>query len=324
MWKDKRVFVSGGAGVIGHALIETLVQEGAVLFVGDLKPRPQEWPTNVRYRQGDLNTMTVAEVEDFAPEYFFHLAATFERSTETYDFWEENDHHNVRLSHHLMVLMKDIPSLKKVIFASSYLIYNTELYFFDQPAEQAYRLQEDDRIYPRNLCGVAKLLHELELSFFEHFPEKVNFETVCARIFRSYGKHSRDVISRWIRMLLEGETLTVYKKEGLFDYIYADEVAQGLIRLAQSSATGIVNLGNDNARRVEEVLEILGQHFPELHVQYGDLDIPYEGSQANMDRFRELTGWVPQKQLEDAIPEMIAYEKSRVQQAERSFPTSMC
>jgi carbamoyl-phosphate synthase large subunit len=57
-----------------------------------------------------------------------HLAATFERSAESYEFWEENFRHNVRLSHHLMSLAKDAPSVKRVVFASSYLIYDPSLY----------------------------------------------------------------------------------------------------------------------------------------------------------------------------------------------------
>ena len=31
-------------------------------MVGDLKPRPKSWPGSVRYRQGDLNEMTVQEL----------------------------------------------------------------------------------------------------------------------------------------------------------------------------------------------------------------------------------------------------------------------
>src|SRR5690606_35695036 len=101
----------------------------------------------------------------FAPEFVFHLAATFERSTETPEFWDENDRHNVRLSHHLMGLVKQVSSVRKVVFASSYLIYNPDLYTFDAPAETPVTLKEEDPIHPRNLCGAAKLLHEIELQF---------------------------------------------------------------------------------------------------------------------------------------------------------------
>jgi carbamoyl-phosphate synthase large subunit len=306
--QGKRIFISGGAGVIGIALVKKLHKIGTILLVGDLKPRPKDFPKNISYRQGDLNCVTRDELVQFNPEVFFHLAATFERSEETYNFWEENYHHNVKLSNHLMTCLKDNKSLVKVIFASSYLIYNPELYNFEKPAQKAYRLKESDSIYPRNICGASKLLHEMELRFLSNF-EKINFDTVSARIFRVYGRHSRDIISRWIKELLKGETIRVYKKEGLFDYIFADDVAKGLIKLAESSATGIVNLGNDNARRVEEVINILQSHFPELKKVDINLDIPYEASQANMTEFKNLTNWQPEYQLETGIPELIKFEQ---------------
>ncbi|MED0670805.1 NAD-dependent epimerase/dehydratase family protein [Aneurinibacillus aneurinilyticus] len=313
--KNKRVFVSGGAGVIGSVLVDALHKMGATVFVGDLKPRPAYWPAEIRYRQGDLNYITREELAEFAPDYFFHLAATFERSVETYDFWHENYRHNVRLSNHLMTCLKDIPSMKKVVFASSYLIYDPMLYSFSEPAAKAVRLKEEDVILPRNICGAAKLLHEIELRFLEEFKDSyTSFHTVYARIFRVYGKNSRDIISRWVRSLLRGEKLTVYKKEGMFDYIYAGEVAKGLIHLAISPATGVVNLGNDQARRVSDVLDILRQYFPHMELEEGQSDILYEASQANMDRFFTLTGWKPERQLEDVIPEIIEFEKDRLKE----------
>lgn len=307
-FKDKKIFISGGAGVIGSALVEKLSQAGAKLFIGDLKPRPAKWPQDILYRQGDLNYIRPQEILSFEPDIFFHLAATFERSVETYDFWHENYHHNLRLSNHIMSCLKESETLKRVVFASSYLIYNPNQYYFDKPAEKALRLKETDPIYPRNLCGTAKLMHEMELKFLEHFNN--DLKTISARIFRVYGKNSRDVISRWIRSLLKGEPITLYKPEGLFDYIYADEVAEGLMHLCLTNETGIVNLGNDNARRVTEVIKILRLYFPEMEIIQSDMDISYEASQANMDSFKRITGWKPSKQLEDAIPEIIDFEKN--------------
>lgn len=309
MLKGKRVFISGGNGVIGKELVQQLYEAGAVLFVGDLKPRPLFWAPSIKYRQGDLNYITKEELDDFAPEYFFHLAATFERSVETYDFWYENHKHNSNLGTHLMTLLKDSSSLKKVINCSSYLIYDPKLYYFDQPVEQAYALREDDPIYPRNLTGVAKLQHEIELRFLNSFKQE-QYQSVSARIYRSYGKNSRDIVSRWIRMLLKGETLTVYKKEGLFDYIYAGDVAEGLIRLAANDkAEGIYNLATGKAQRVSEILEVLGTYFPNMKTIEKDIDIPFEGSEANMEKYERLIGWKPSKTLADAIPLMIAHEK---------------
>jgi carbamoyl-phosphate synthase large subunit len=45
--KNKRVFVSGGAGVIGQQIVPKLIALGAIVYVGDLKPRPAGFPGQV-------------------------------------------------------------------------------------------------------------------------------------------------------------------------------------------------------------------------------------------------------------------------------------
>jgi carbamoyl-phosphate synthase large subunit len=309
MLKGKRVFVSGGNGVIGNALVDALYHEGAIILVGDLKPRPPNWPGEILYRQGDLNYITKAELDEFEPELFFHLAATFERSTETYEFWDENRRHNVQLSTHLMSILKESRPLKKVVFASSYLVYDKTLYTFGSPAKEVLRLRESDPIVPRNLTGAAKLNHEIELRFLREF-KKHQFNIVSARIFRSYGRNSRDVIGRWVRALLNNEEIVVYRKEGLFDYICAEDVAEGLIQLACApEASGAVNLGRGRARRVGDVVEVLKRHFPSMKYREEEHDIPYEASEADMSRFLLMTGWQPAQDLETTIPKLIDYER---------------
>lgn len=307
MFKDKRIFISGGNGVIGNELVHLLQKEGAIIFVGDLKPRPKDWSKDIIYRQGDLNLITQEEVDNFAPEIFFHLAATFERSNETYGFWEENFAHNVNLSHHLMTLMKEVKSLKKVIFASSYLIYNKELYNFSKPQERPYSLKETEPISPRNLTGCAKLSHEIELGFIQQYKK---VQVINARIYRSYGKNSRDIVSRWVRALLNNETITVFNKENIFDYIFAGDVAEGLLRLSKTDFNGIVNLGTGKSRKIEEVVETLRKYFPKMAKEEIGEKILYETSQADTTLLKEITGWQPSRRIEDIIPEIINYEKT--------------
>lgn len=304
-WNNKRVFISGGAGVIGTALVNMLLEKGAKILVGDLKPIPTEWKGLLDYRHGDLNAMSKEEIDAFAPEIYFHLAATFERSVESFDFWGENFHHNVLLSHHLLTLLKDSKTLKKIIFASSYLIYDPKLYLTKQIPKKCTPLKEEAKIQPRNLCGMAKLMHEEELSFITHFRK--DLQTISARIFRSYGKKSRDIISRWIKALKANEPITIYGKESLFDYIFADDVAKGLILLAESDYNGIVNLGSGNSRSIEDVVDILTLRFPTAKKIYEDVnqEALYESSQADMELFQKITGWKGFRSLEAGIDEII-------------------
>ncbi|MBF9237415.1 ATP-grasp domain-containing protein [Hymenobacter sp. BT683] len=313
----KRIFISGGAGVIGQEMVRRLAALPAdvQVLVGDLKPRPADFPARFQYRQGDLNFLTEQEISVFAPDLFIHLAATFERSTETYGFWEENFQHNVRLSHHLMTVQKDVPSLRRVVFASSYLIYDPALYNFAEVPAQPRSLREEDAILPRNLTGMAKLAHEIELRFLQTFRAQ-QFSTVCPRIYRGYGRNGRDITSRWVRMLLAGEEITVYGAESFFDYIYAADTAEGLLRLAAAeTVTGIINFGTGRARRVADVVDVLRHHFPNLRANYVASDIPFEASQADMSLWSSHIDWLPPTSLEAAIPEIIAFEQSRAANA---------
>ena len=310
----KRIFISGAAGVIGQEMTRCLAGFAADIEVlaADLKPRPIDFPTRFQYRQGDLNFLTEPEIAAFAPDLFIHLAATFERSAETYGFWDENFQHNVRLSHHLMTVQKDLLSLRRVVFASSYLIYDPALYSFAEVPTRAHSLREDDPILPRNLTGMAKLAHEIELRFLETFRRE-QFSTAIPRIYRGYGRNGRDITSRWVRALLAGEEITVYGAESLFDYLYAADTAEGLLRLAAAeTVTGIINLGTGRARRVADVVDVLKQNFPDLQARYVASDIPFEASQADMRRWASHIDWLPPTTLETAIPEIIAFEKARL------------
>ncbi|MEM5875591.1 MAG: NAD-dependent epimerase/dehydratase family protein [Candidatus Aenigmatarchaeota archaeon] len=307
-WKDKKIFVSGGAGVIGRVLVKKLSEKGAKILVGDLKPKPKEFSNEIIYRQGDLNYITKEELEKFSPEIFFHLAASFERSLETKEFFNENFYHNTLLSHHLVKSINGIQSLKKIIFASSYLVYNPKLYCFKYPPQHPVKLKETSEVMPRNLCGAAKLYHELELLFLRSF--KPHYKIICARIFRVYGKDSRDVISRWIRELIEGREIELYREEGRFDYIFADDVAEGLIKLAESSFCGIVNLGSGRSRQVKEVIQILEKFFPTMKVKKIKSNIPFEASEADMTLFKKITNWEPTIQLEEGIQTLVTYYRN--------------
>ncbi|AEA42231.1 NAD-dependent epimerase/dehydratase family protein [Fluviicola taffensis] len=311
-FSGKRVFISGGAGVIGTEMVQLLQQQDAIIMVGDLKPIPVDFPSTITYRQGDLNFITQQELDHFNPEYFIHLAATFERSAETYEHWEENFHHNILLSHHLMTLMRNVPGLKRVVNASSYLIYDKAHYQFNTPQDKAVKLNESTSINPRNLTGLAKLAHEIELDFLAIFKSD-KFTNISARIYRGYGKNSRDIISRWVRDLLNNQKITVYNPEGFFDYIYAQDTAKGLLKLALSDKTGIVNLGTGRARQVGDLVQILQSHFPQMEAEYvRKPDELIEASEADITLLKNYINWSPERTLEDTIPEIIAFEQQKM------------
>jgi carbamoyl-phosphate synthase large subunit len=311
LYRDRKVLVTGAAGVIGTPLVDILVKAGARVLSCDLEPLSLEPSERLRHIRGDANELSLQEVRSFAPEICFHLAATFERSVETEGFWAQNFRNNAALSHHIGSLLQRSPSVRRAVFASSYLIYDPASYSFATPRRHPVVLRETTPIQPRNLCGAAKLLHEVELEFLSQL-ETTALRCVSARIFRVYGKGSRDIVSRWIRDLVRDESapLTAYRVEGMFDYIYADDVAEGLLRLGMSDAVGIVNLGRGEARSVAELLRALEVHFPRLRYEEVCAEIPFEAHQADMSRFRATTGWTPPTSLETGIARVVEHERA--------------
>jgi carbamoyl-phosphate synthase large subunit len=206
-----------------------------------------------------------------------------------------------------------------VVFASSYLIYDPGLYLFDRPREHAVRLKETDAIRPRNLTGVAKLAHETELQFLAaHCNDR--FTSVSARIFRGYGRGSRDIVSRWVRSALAGERLAVYQPEGMFDYVYAGDTAEGLLRLAKSPhVTGVVNLGTGQATRVQDVLAAVLDQIPTASVERTACDLPYEASCADVTLFHDAIGWRPTTPITQGVQAIVEYEKRHEAKAHPSF-----
>lgn len=309
-----RCVVTGGAGVIGQRLVEMLRARGDRVRVVDLLAPPTGLDPEVDYVQGDLVDLGGRAISDFDPEVVFHLAAAFERSDEHPEFWRENAHHNVEVSRRVLEGATNSANLRRYVFASSYLIYDPELYLSPEPPSEPVTLREDAPIDPRNACGAAKLLHEKEIELASADPE-LSFSTISARIYRVYGQSSRDIISRWVRDSIRGIELNVYGVESFFDYVLADDVAEGLLRLGDVDLTGVVNLASGRSHRVQDVLECLQRHIPGLEIDGPHAAETYERSQASLHKLKEAIGWAPSTSLEQGVADLVRHERANLRDA---------
>jgi len=306
--------------VIGTALIPKLVERGYQVLAGDLKPLPINFPAEVQYLHQDLNDLDKGQIADFSPEAFIHLAAAFERSEESPEFWDISYRHNLRLSHHLVGVLRSTGTLKRIVNASSYLVYDPSLYMSNGPDQAPVELSERSRISPRNLIGSSKYFHELELEFISRTTE-TPIEITSARIFRGYGCGGRDVISRWVRMALAGNPIEVFGEKGAFDYVFAEDSAEGLLRILDAKdLAGVVNLGGGEARRVGDIVEILRGFFPDLQVAKGTEFEKLESSVADVTRLANSLQWRPEHSLEDGIAKIVSYEESLLAESNRGRP----
>ncbi len=305
----ERYLVTGGAGVIGGELLHLLAEQGATVLSVDRLPLPDPAPPGVEHLRAELAIDDLAPVIAFRPDRILHLAATFERSVETPEFWAQNWSDNAIATHRLIETAGGIPGLEAFVFASSYLVYRTDLYLREEPAADGVALAESAELRPRNLCGAAKLYAEAELDFARSAGSD-RFRTVSARIFRVYGRRSRDVVSRWIRAALAGDEIEVYQPENRFDYVHAADVAEGLRRMADDpAASGPINLATGTSRSVGEMLAIVeGATGRRLRATHRPSDDPFEASRADTTHLRETLGWTPPTDLETGIARVVAHE----------------
>jgi carbamoyl-phosphate synthase large subunit len=308
----QRVLVTGGAGVIARELLDRLSTAGASVLSVDRLPLSGDPPPGVEHLVADLAFADLEPIARFRPRHVFHLAATFERSVESPEFWDQNWNDNVVVTHRLAELAGRIGAVESFVFASSYLVYDPEQYSTAAPPTAAVPLAESSRLGSRNLCGAAKLYGEAELRFVREV-QAAGFRASFARIFRVYGRGSRDVVSRWVRAALDGEPIAVYHAENRFDYIFSGDVAEGLVRMAVSpDATGIINLGSGNARPVAAVIEAIERATgSRLDARYDAVDEPFEASCADVGRLRDTLDWTPPTTLEAGVEWLVDFERRR-------------
>ncbi len=313
--KGKRTVVTGGSGVIGKELLGMLINAGADILNRDKQPLPRDLLDNVRHVQKDLAVDDLQEFVEFNPQIVFHLAAEFERSTESPEFWEKNWRNNMVLSHRIADVVKNMDECEVFVFASSYLVYSPELYLFKEPPQRNRAINENDYVQPRNICGAAKFYTERELEFIREYYNP-SMRVVSARIYRVYGLDSRQNINRWVRSVLGGKRIDVYNRQNRFDYIFSRDVAEGLLRLAASpEAAGCINLSSSCTRSIDDLLRILTEHLPEtesLIVEHGIKDV-FEASCGNLSMLKRMTGWSPLTILEKGIKLVIDHEKFKVE-----------
>jgi len=310
--QGQRVLVTGGAGVIGRELLRLLRREGAVVLSIDREELVDADLAGTPHLRIDLAEADLAPLIEFDPHVVVHLAAAFERSKESPGFWPVNWHDNILCSHRVVDLMPEMTALETFVFASSYLVYDPSTYLSVDAGGSAVPLHESSEKETRNVTGAAKLYTEAELDFVTEYL-RPDVRTVFARICRVYGRGSRDIISRWIRAALAGESVELYNSQNEFDYVFAADVAEGLLRMAiAEQASGAVNLSTGCARTVREAVEAIEAEVPGFASRVRDRGTieHFERSVADVTRLGNLVGWVPQMDLRTGVARIVEYERA--------------
>lgn len=152
----KKILITGGSGFIGTNVIEFLLSKGQYQLLSIDKIQPKISVHNDLWKQVDICDVNslLNTIKDFRPDYVIHLAARTDlRGKELSDYEA-----NMQGVSNLLDALEEVPSLKRVIFASSMYV-----------CEPGYKPKDFDDYAPHTLYGESKV--ETERRIKERNPK---------------------------------------------------------------------------------------------------------------------------------------------------------
>ena len=249
-----RCLVTGGCGFLGSALVRRLLAEShEVLVVDDLSRGSREnlGPDQARVRviEQDVTHSLSRIFASFQPQAVFHLAALH--------FIPDCDADPARC------LRVNVDGTRSVLEAASALGDPVSLVLASSaavyaPADGPHREQEDS-LGPVDVYGYSKLWAE-ELA--AGFAARTGTAVGIARLFNVFGPGETNAhfIPSLISQMKAGKSVRLGNLSSKRDYVFVDDVADALLRLARYGLDGqsaTVNVGSGRAYSGNEVVEAL-------------------------------------------------------------------
>lgn len=309
----RNILVTGGAGNVGGALVEKLIQDPQNFVVvvdnlstGYLSKLPPKETGNWTFVEADVNCY-----EEIAPvildgkfDYVFHFAAVVGVSrTQENPISVLNDILGIR---YILDLSKQ-SSVKHVYFSSSSEVYG-------EPVE----LPQHEYSTPLNSRVPYAVVKNVGECFFRSYQQEYGLPYTIFRFFNTYGPNqSTDfVVSKFLAAALKQEDITIYGDGSQTrTFTYVDDTVNTCLAIFNQRllVNDVVNIGSDRLMTVLElarlVIDITGSsskivHLPAL--KEGDMT----RRQPDNSKMKEILGkdLIP---VEEGIRRMMADSKYR-------------
>ncbi len=299
----KRVLIAGGAGFVGRNLAERLSNDGVDVVVLDnlSSPSPLPLPPSVEFIDGSvvdpfevdgpLDVVFNLASPASPPRYVLDPVGTLRTGAEG--------------TRRLLELAKENDAV--FVMASTSEIYGDPLV---HPQTEAYN-GNVDVTSPRACYDEAKRYAEAMVFAYRRSGAVTNSR--IARIFNTYGPGMAPddgrVITNFITQALAGEPLTMFGDGSQTrSFCFVDDLADGLIRLAESDETEPVNLGNPSERTMADVADQVSGLIGDTGRVY--VELPHADParrRPDITRARTILGWEPQIEFEDGLAKTVEY-----------------
>lgn len=287
-----RVLLTGGTGFIGRHLLTRLAATGAEIHCATRGAAPADLPGV--WHSLELSDPAAASrlVAAARPEVVFHLASHVAGSRDI-----------------SLVLPTFLGNLASTVGLMTALVEQGGCRSF----VQAGSLEEPDdpAATPASPYAASKLGAS---AYARMFHSLYGLPVVVARIFMVYGPGRQDekkLVPYTIQSLLRGETPSFSSGTRPVDWVYVEDVAEGLLRLGAAAdlAGARVDLGRGELFTVREAVEeIFRQVAPEKIPSFGGLGDRFaeQVRRADPAATREQLGWSPPTPLAEGLARTVA------------------
>jgi nucleoside-diphosphate-sugar epimerase len=287
---DKRILVTGASGFLGLHLCRKLLGLGGELHAV-CSSKPNVDGDRFQWHPADLADAecTHKMVADIRPEIVFHLCS-YAQGERDLALVGPTFRGELQSSVNLLSSLAET-GCRRLIMPGS----------LEEPAPGEIASSP---------YAVAKAASR---AYAQMFHQLYDLPVVMTRIFMAYGpgQSTKKLIPHSIGCLLRGEPLKIASPERKVDWVYVEDVVDGLI--AAATASGIegksLDIGSGQLVKVRDVIERIQRLTdPEAVVEFGAL--PSQGFEqvrcANAMATHSLTGWRPQISLDAGLARTVA------------------
>jgi GDP-L-fucose synthase len=259
-FNNKQVLVTGGTGLIGRPLVEMLIATGAKVTVVSLD-HPSRAVPGCNFQKLDLRDFSSCVKICEGKEIVFHLAGVKGSPAMTAKRPGSFLVPTIQFSINMLEAARR-SGVKNYLFTSSVGVYAPAEVFYEDSVWQTFPSEND------KFAGWAKRICELQVEAFSIEYGWNNISIVRpANVYGPYDNFDPEnamVIPSLIRRAMSGErTLKVWGDGSpIRDFIFARDVAKGMMLAVEKGITEPINLGSGKGFKIKEVAEIIASNVP--------------------------------------------------------------
>jgi GDP-L-fucose synthase len=259
MFKNQKVLVTGGSGMIGRQLVDLLIEEGATVYVADLN-EPINMPSKIIFVKVDLRSFNSCKAICEGMDYVFNLVGIKCSPKVTMEQPFDIMGPMLQFNTNMIEAALTTPSIKWFLYTSTVGVYTPAEVFYEDAVWNGFPSRNDW------YGGWAKRMGELQCEAYE----KQHGEGKCSIIrpanvygpYDNFDPKNSMVVPSLIRKAAENDTIEVWGDgSSIRDFVHAKDVANGMLFAVENKITKPLNIGSGNGVTIKELAEIVAEYF---------------------------------------------------------------